>query len=183
MGSDSRGSKPNQMAPIATRATQRGFNGFNAGKSFISCWGAVVRMRTLLLTVMMLCACLFTAGCTGGEDEEMICEEEVTLTQYEVSECKFLGGESGYSELSIEMTSTGDSPVNIFTFNSDEYNNWIDCESFGYDESLSEMSSTGASIEGKIDFYDFYVVFDHPNSCDDEETSAIVEFSFKVTAS
>ena len=48
-------------------------------------------MRTLLLTVMMLCACLFTPGCTG-EDEEIFCEDSTTLTQYEVYECEFVGG-------------------------------------------------------------------------------------------
>ena len=143
-------------------------------------------MRTLLMTVMMLCACLFTPGCTG-EDEEIVCEDTVTLTQYEVYECGFESSgimNSGYTELSIEMTSTGDSSVHIITFDSDQYNSWAYCEDFDANEEFSEIYSTGASMEGEIDYDNFYVVFDHPNSCDEEDASTpVAEISFKVVAS
>ena len=69
------------------------------------------------------------------------------------------------------MTSTGDSPIHIFTFNSDQYDTWVMCEDFESNDSFSEEFSTGASMEGEIDNDDFYVVFDHPNSCDDEDAS------------
>ena len=141
-------------------------------------------MRTLLLTAMIVCACLSVPGCTGA-DEELLCEDGTTLTQYEVYECEFTGGIfGGWSELSIEMTSTGDSPVHIFTFNSNQYDSWSMCEDFEANDSFSEEFSTGASMEGEIDYDDFYVIFDHPNSCDEEDASTpIVEFSFKVIAS
>ncbi len=142
-------------------------------------------MRALMLTVMMLCACLSVPGCTGA-DEELICEDAYTLTQYDVYECEFSGGPlaSGYTELSIEMTSTGDSPVHIITFESDQYDNWMNCEDFDAESSFSEAYSTGASMEGEIDWDDFYVVFDHPNSCDEEDASTpVAEISFKVVAS
>ena len=201
-------------------------------------------MRVLLLTAMMLCACLSVPGCTGA-DEELVCEDETTLTQYEVYECEFTGGPlaAGYTELSIEMSTTdvmvfycsndgedyaemmggilcpetengaaptcpdgqscicidvdgtcedGDddwgyagssSPVHIITFKSDQYDNWMNCEDIDVEHSFSEANSTGASMEGEIDWDDFYVVFDHPNSCDEEVTSAVVGISFKVIAS
>ena len=120
-------------------------------------------------------------GCLG-KDETITCEDETTLIQDEVFECVFTGGLWAYGELSIEVTSTGESPVHIFTFNADQYDSWMSCEYFDYYESFSELNSTGTSIKGKIDVEDFYVVFDHPNSCDEEETSAVVEISFKVTA-
>ena len=52
-------------------------------------------------------------------------------------------------------------------------------------EGFSEIYSTGASMEGGIDSDDFYVVFDHPNSCDEEEdpSTPVAEISFKVVAS
>ena len=39
--------------------------------------------------------------------------------------------------------------------------------------------------KGEIDFDNFFVVFDHPNSCDEEEDSStpLAEISFKVVAS
>jgi len=135
------------------------------------------------MALIMLSTCLFTPGCTGV-DEEMVCDNTTTLTQYDVYECYFYSEEGGgYSQLSIEMTSTGDSPVHIFTFNSDQYDSWVMCEDFESNDSFSEEFSTGASIEGEIDYDDFYVVFDHPNSCDEEDASTpIAEFSFKVVA-
>ena len=136
------------------------------------------------MALIMLATCLFTPGCTGA-DEEIFCEDSTTLTQYEVYECEFVGGMFGYSELSIEMTSTGDSPIHIFTFNSDQYDSWVMCEDFESNDSFSEEFSTGASMEGEIEHDgDFYVVFDHPNSCDEEDASTpVVEFSFKVVVS
>ena len=204
-------------------------------------------MRTLLLTVMMLCACLFTPGCTGtGEDEEIICEDVTTLTQYDVYECGFESSgilNSGYTELSIEMSivdaevfycsndgeeyaemmggilcpetedgfpptcpdeqscicidvdgtcEDGDddwgyftgssSSVHIITFDVDQYDTWMSCGENFANEGFSEIYSTGASMEGAIDYDNFYVVFDHPNSCEEEETSAVVGISFKVVA-
>ena len=144
-------------------------------------------MRTLLLTVMMLCACLFTPGCTG-EDEEVVCEDTTTLTQYDVYECGFESSglmNSGYTELSIEMTSTGDSSVHILTFDADQYDTWMNCGENFANEGFSEVYSTGASMEGEIDYDNFFVVFDHPNSCDEEEDSStpLAEISFKVVAS
>ena len=143
-------------------------------------------MKTLLLTVMMLCACLSVPGCTGA-DEEIVCEDTFTLTQYDTSQCRFESSgilNSGYTGLSIEMTSTGDSSVHIFTFNSNQYDSWSMCEDFEANDSFSEEFSTGASMEGEIDYDNFYVVFDHPNSCDEEDASTpVVEISFKVVAS
>ena len=165
--------------------------------------GHLVPMRALLLTLMMLCACLFVPGCFG-EQKEIICEEEgVTLTQYDVFECEFqIIADS--ATLNIEMTNTGDSPVHIFTIHSSEYDQWINCkEGVSHEESthlhddhffyfgdLSEMDSMSSSLSGEsertypdADGFEtnYYVLFDHPNSCDDEETSDIVDISFKVS--
>ena len=142
-------------------------------------------MRVLLLTAMMLCACLFTPGCTGA-DEEIVCEDTTTLTQYDVYECGFESSglmNSGYTELSIEMTSTGESSVHIITFDADQYDTWMNCGENFANEGFSEIYSTGASMEGEIDYDNFYVVFDHPNSCDEEDPSTpVAEISFKVVA-
>ena len=139
-------------------------------------------MKVLLMTAMMLCACLSVPGCTGA-DEEFFCEDEVTLTQYEWYECEFIG--TDWTHLSIEMTSTGDSPVHILTFDSDQYDTWMSCGENFANEGFSEIYSTGASMEGEIDYDNFFVVFDHPNSCDEEEDSStpLAEISFKVVAS
>jgi len=137
------------------------------------------------MTAMMLCACLFTPGCTGA-DEEIICEDTTTLTQYDVYECGFESSglmNSGYTELSIEMTSTGESSVHIITFDADQYDTWMNCGENFANEGFSEIYSTGASMEGEIDYDNFYVVFDHPNSCDEEDASTpVAEISFKVVA-
>ena len=137
------------------------------------------------MTAMMLCACLFTPGCTGA-DEEVICEDTTTLTQFEFYECGFESSgvmNSGYTELSIEMTSTGDSSVHILTFDADQYDTWMNCGENFANEGFSEVYSTGASMEGEIDYDNFYVVFDHPNSCDEEDASTpVAEISFKVVA-
>ena len=92
---------------------------------------------------------------------------------------------SGYTELSIEMTSTGESSVHIITFDADQYDTWMNCGENFANEGFSEIYSTGASMEGEIDYDNFYVVFDHPNSCDEEEDSStpLAEISFKVVAS
>ena len=142
-------------------------------------------MRVLFLTAMMLCACLSVPGCTGA-DEEIICEDTTTLTQYDVYECGFESSglmNSGYTELSIEMTSTGESSVHIITFDADQYDTWMNCGENFANEGFSEIYSTGASMEGEIDYDNFYVVFDHPNSCDEEDASTpVAEISFKVVA-
>ena len=96
---------------------------------------------------MMLCACLSVPGCTGA-DEEIVCEDTTTLTQYEVYECGFESAvlSSGYTQLSIEMTSTGDSSVHILTFDADQYDTWMNCGENFANEGLSEVYSTGASL-------------------------------------
>jgi len=144
-------------------------------------------MRVLLMTAMMLCACLSVPGCTGA-DEEFVCDtpdgaDSITLTQYDFVPCEFTG--SDWTHLSIEMTSTGDSPVHILTFDSDQYDTWMNCGENFANEGFSEIYSTGASMEGEIDYDNFFVVFDHPNSCDEEEDSStpLAEISFKVVAS
>ena len=139
-------------------------------------------MRVLLMTAMMLCACLSVPGCTGA-DEEFFCEDEVTLTQYEWYECEFIG--TDWTHLSIEMTSTGDSSGHIITFDADQYDTRMNCGENFANEGFSEIYSTGASMEGEIDYDNFFVVFDHPNSCDEEEdpSTPLVEISFKVVAS
>jgi hypothetical protein len=138
-------------------------------------------MRALLMTAMMLCACLSLPGCTGA-DEEFFCEDEVTLTQYEWYECEFIG--TDWTHLSIEMTSTGDSPVHVFTVKESAYDNWMNCGHSFSDPEFTGINSTGASMEGEIEKDHFYVLFDHPNSCDEEDASTpVVEISFKVVAS
>ena len=139
-------------------------------------------MKVLLMTAMMLCACLSVPGCTGA-DEEFVCEDSITLTQYDWYECEFTG--SDWTHLSIEMTSTGESPVHIITFDSDQYDTWMSCGENFANEGFSEIYSTGASMEGEIYYDNFYVTFDHPNSCDEEEDSStpLAEISFKVVAS
>ena len=158
-------------------------------------------MRTLLLTVMMLCACLFTPGCTGGEQEEVLCEDAGVLTQYEYFECgveifetpegEECGGPDGefyvenecYGTLKIEMTNTGDSPVHIVTFVWWEYEAWADCEPIGLIDGFFEWDSMGTTIEGTVPGPgNLFVVFDHVNSCDEEDTSIPnAEISFKVS--
>tara|TARA_A100001037_G_scaffold118364_1_gene107859 strand:- start:45 stop:479 length:435 start_codon:yes stop_codon:yes gene_type:complete len=144
-------------------------------------------MRVALIALIVLSTCLFTPGCTGA-DEELVCDtpdgaDSITLTQYDYVPCEFTG--SDWTHLSIEMTSTGDSPVHIFTFTTEQYDSWLMCEDFDMIGSFSEEFSTGASMEGEIEHDgDFYVVFDHPNSCDEEDASTpVVEFSFKVVVS
>ena len=158
-------------------------------------------MRTLLLTVMMLCACLFTPGCTGGEQEEVLCEDAGVLTQYEYFECgveifetpegEECGGPDGefyvenecYGTLKIEMTNTGDSPVHIVTFVWWEYEAWVDCEPIGLIDGFFEWDSMGTTIEGTVPGPgNLFVVFDHVNSCDEEDASIPnAEISFKVS--
>ena len=138
------------------------------------------------MTIMMLCACLSVPGCTGA-DEEFVCDmpdgvDSVTLTQYDFFECEFTG--TDWTHLSIEMTSTGESPVHILTFDYDQYDTWMSCGENFANEGFSEVYSTGASMEGEIDYDNFYVVFDHPMSCEEEDPSTpLAEINFKVVAS
>ena len=158
-------------------------------------------MRVLLLTAMMLCACMFTSGCTGGEQEEIICEDGGVLTQYDSLYCDFeilktpegeeCGGPDGefyvenlcYGSLRIEMTNTGDTPVQILTFHASYYEDWMNCVPIPLEDGLyADNGSMGTTLEGALPGSgSFVVAFDHPNSCDDEETSDIVELSFKVS--
>ena len=108
--------------------------------------------------------------------------DSVTLTQYDFFECEFTG--TDWTHLSIEMTSTGESPVHILTFDSDQYDTWMSCGENFANEGFSEVYSTGASMEGEIDYDNFYVVFDHPMSCEEEDPSTpLAEINFKVVAS
>ena len=103
-------------------------------------------MRVFFVTAMMLCVCLFTPGCAGGEQEEIICEDGGVLTQFDSYYCEFeiletpegeeCGGPDGelyienecYGTLKIEMTNTGDTPVHIITFVWWQYDAWMNCE-------------------------------------------------------
>ena len=158
-------------------------------------------MRVLLMTAMMLCACLSVPGCTGGEQEEIICEDGGVLTQYDSLYCDFeiretpegeeCGGPDGefyvenlcYGSLRIEMTNTGDTPVQILTFHASYYEDWMNCVPIPLEDGLyADNGSMGTTLEGALPGSgSFVVAFDHPNSCDDEETSDIVELSFKVS--
>ena len=159
-------------------------------------------MRTLLMTAMMLCACLFTPGCTGGEQEEIICEDGGVLTQLDSYYCEFeiletpegeeCGGPDGelyianecYGTLKIEMTNTGDTPVHIITFVWWQYDAWMNCEPINMiSEDLYELDSMGGTVEGVLPGPGSLIVaFDHPNSCDDEDSSIPdAEISFKVS--
>ena len=157
-------------------------------------------MRVLLLTAMILCACLSVPGCTGA-DEEIICEDTATLTQYDTYYCEFeivetpegeeCGGPDGdlyienecYGPLKIEMTNTGDSPVRIITFSAGDWDRFMNCESIWAFPKLTEMDSMGTSLEGPLPGAgSFIVAFDHPNSCDEEDASTpTAEISFKVS--
>ena len=104
----------------------------DAGNSFMARGGPVVLMKTLLLTVMMLCACLFTPGCTGA-DEEIICEDTTTLTQYEVFECEFTGTGWTHADIYVQSTeSSSESGANIwmYIFPLEQYDSWANCEDF-----------------------------------------------------
>ena len=157
-------------------------------------------MRVLFVTAMMLCVCLFTPGCTGA-DEEIICEDSATLTQYDTYYCEFevvetpegeeCGGPDGdlyienecYGPVKIEMTNTGDSPIHIITFSAVEFQRFMNCESIWTIPETSELESMGANLEGPLPGAgSFIVAFDHPNSCDEEDSSApTAEISFKVS--
>ena len=150
---------------------------------------------------MMLCACLFTPGCAGGEQEEIICEDGGVLTQFDGYYCEFeipetpegeeCGGPDGelyienecYGTLKIEMTNTGDTPVHILTFVWWEYEAWMDCEPISLEDGLFEFDSMGTTVEGVLPGSgSFIVAFDHPNSCEEEDASTPnAEISFKVS--
>mgnify|MGYP006981143352 FL=1 len=158
-------------------------------------------MRVLILTAMMLCACLFTPGCAGGEQEEIICEDGGVLTQFDSYYCEFeipetpegeeCGGPDGelyienecYGTLKIEMTNTGDSPVRIITFSAGDWDRFMNCEAIWAFPKLTEMDSMGTTLEGPLPGSgNFIVAFDHPNSCDEEDASTPdAEISFKVS--
>ena len=158
-------------------------------------------MRSMLMAAMMLCACLFTPGCTGGEQEEIICEDGGVLTQGDSYYCEFeiaetpegeeCGGPDGelyienecYGTLKIEMTNTGDTPVHILTFVWWEYEAWMDCEPISLFDGLFEFDSMGTTVEGVLPGPGSLIVaFEHPNSCEEEDGSTPdVEISFKVS--
>ena len=157
-------------------------------------------MRTILMTVMMLCACLFTPGCTGA-DEEIICEDTTTLTQYEVFECEFTG--TGWTQADIYVQSTESSSESgakiwMYIFPLEQYDSWANCEDFemkspqyywwGDGEGHVGVGIHGLSVPAReinlenFEWETFYVVFERgPDSCDEEDDSLpVAEFSFKV---
>ena len=82
------------------------------------------------------------------------------------------------------MTSTGDTPVHIITFVWWEYDAWMNCEPIGMvSEDLYELDSMGGIVEGVLPGPGSLIVaFDHPNSCDEEDSSIPdAEISFKVS--
>ena len=168
----------------------------NAGTGFFPELYLHCHMRTLLMTVMMLCACLFTPGCTGA-DEEIICEDTTTLTQYEVFECEFTG--TGWTQADIYVQSTessSESGANIwmYIFPLEQYDSWANCEDFEmkspqyswFGDGVGDpMTMSIPAIEINLENFEwetFYVVFERgPDSCDEEDDSLpVAEFSFKV---
>ena len=81
------------------------------------------------------------------------------------------------------MTNTGDSPIHIVTFVWWEYEAWADCEPIGLIDGFFEWDSMGTTIEGTVPGPgNLFVVFDHVNSCDEEDASIPnAEISFKVS--
>ena len=153
-------------------------------------------MRTLLMTVMMLCACLFTPVCTGA-DEEIICEDTTTLTQYEVFECEFTG--TGWTQADIYVQSTESSRESgakfwMYIFPLEQYESWANCEDFEMNHPQYTWNGDGDGNGGLIipareinlenfGWGTFYVVFERGvhDSCDEEDDSlGVAEFSFKV---
>ena len=138
------------------------------------------------MTAMMLCACLFTPGCTG-EDEEVICEDTTTLTQYDVFECEFTG--TGWTHIEINLEAA-DSSANyyVYTIPPDQYDSWINCEEFEMNDPAYRVRGDPDNGRQTKDFglerfgWDtFYVVFEHRYSCDDERSDAgVADFWFKV---
>ena len=157
-------------------------------------------MKALMLTAMMLCACLFVPGCFGGEQEEILCEDGGEMTQFDVLICYFeilntpegeeCGGPDGeltgenlcYGTIRIEMTNTGDSPVHILTSIWWEEEAWLDCEPISLEDGLFEFDSMGTTLEAAALPGSFFVAFDHPNSCDEEDDSTpVADISYKVS--
>lgn len=156
-------------------------------------------MRTLLLTAMMLCACLFSPGCTG-EEENLVCEDDTTLAQYDVFECEFTG--TGWTHVDIYVQSTESSKesgaqITMYIFPIEQYDSWANCEDFEMDKAQYRWSGDGdgnggLSIPAKsinlenFGWGTFYVVFERGvwDSCDVEDDSlGVAEFSFKVVVS
>ena len=171
----------------------------NAGTRFFPELYVPCHMRTLLMTVMMLCACLFTPGCTGA-DEEIICEDTTTLTQYEVFECEFTG--TGWTQADIYVQSTESSSesgakITMYIFPLEQYDSWANCEDFEMDDPQYRWRGDGDGNGGLsipaisinmeesrfVGWGTFYVVFERGvhDSCDEEDDSlGVAEFSFKV---
>ena len=158
-------------------------------------------MKALMLTAMMLCACLPVSGCFGGEQEEILCEDGGEMTQFEALVCYFeiLETPEGeacednwiddgstenpcYGRIRIEMTNTGDSPVNILTAIWWEEENWLNCEPIPLVDGLyADNGSMGTTLEGAVGPQSWFVAFDHPNSCDEEDASTpVADISYKV---
>ena len=149
----------------------------------------MVPMRVLLLTTMILCACLSVPGCTGA-DEEIICEDTTTLTQYEVFECEFTG--TGWTHAHIEVQSTESSresgaKIWMYIFPLEQYDSWANCEDFEMNDPQYYWWGDDTQPPREINLENFgwgtfYVVFERgPDSCDDEDDSVgVAEFSFKV---
>ena len=145
------------------------------------------------MTAMMLCACLFTPGCTG-EEEELVCEGDTTLTQYEVFECEFTG--TGWTHAHIEVLSTESSresgaKIWMYIFPLEQYDSWANCEDFEMNDPQYRWWGDDTTPPREINMEEsrfvgwgtFYVVFERGvhDSCDEEDDSlGVAEFSFKV---
>ena len=156
-------------------------------------------MRVLLMAAMMLCACLFTPGCTG-EEEELVCEGDTTLTQYEVFECEFTGTGWTHADIyvqSTESSSESGAKIYMYIFPLEQYDSWVNCEDFEMNDPQYRWwgdgdGNGGLSIPAKsinmeesrfVGWGTFYVVFERGvhDSCDEEDDSlGVAEFSFKV---
>ncbi len=158
-------------------------------------------MRALLMTAIVVCACLSVPGCFGAKEEIILCEAGGVLTQYDTYYCEFevletpegeeCGGPDGdlyienecYGPVMIEMTNTGDSPIRILTFSAVDFDRFMNCESVWVFPETSVFDSMGATLEGPLPGAgSFIVAFDHPNSCDEEDASTpTAEISYKVS--
>jgi len=140
-------------------------------------------MRVIAPMMILIMMTSTLAGCTAGEDEELICEDTITLTQYEVYECEFTG--TGWTHISIVVDGTdSSSTITAYTIPPDQYDSWINCEDF---EMMSQQyrlqTNDGAKDFGleRFGWEDFYVVFEHIDSCEDEATDrGVADFYFKV---
>ena len=140
-------------------------------------------MRVIAPMMILIMMTSTLAGCTAGEDEELICEDTITLTQYEVYECEFTG--TGWTHISIVVDGAdSSSTITAYTIPPDQYDSWINCEDFEMKSQQYRLQTNdGAKDFGleRFGWEDFYVVFEHKDSCEDEATDrGVADFYFKV---